>query len=76
MNLQNVPMNLQIFITAKTKERNLTSCENPKKNLYKKSSVTHIPRVFVKTMHQSRQIFVELKTLPYLNNTFQQDANV
>jgi hypothetical protein len=44
--------------------------------LQKKSSVTHIRRVFVKTMHQSRQIFVELKNLPYLKNRFQQDANV
>ncbi len=37
MNLQNVPMNLQNFITARTKQRNLTSCEHQQVFFYKKS---------------------------------------
>jgi hypothetical protein len=36
MNLENVPMSLQNFNTARTKKRNLTSCEHQKVFLYKK----------------------------------------
>jgi hypothetical protein len=39
MNLQNVPMNLQNFITPGTKQRNLTSCEHQQVFSYKRSQV-------------------------------------
>jgi hypothetical protein len=67
MNLQKNSVrdvNLRVFITTRTKQRNVASCESCEHQLFsikkKKSSVTHIPRVFVKKLHQSSQTFEEL----------------